>query len=323
MHAFLQTIARATMLLGLIVSVSSPALSDDVAIGADRPVPKSVMTVGTMRVESYGSGSPALVFVPGLDCGSWVWDSAVRLYSGTHAVYVVTLAGFDGLPPPAKPGIDGADASLLELLTKHGIDRPVLIGHSLGGFLALRFGSEHSNLVRGIVAVDGTPVFIPLLASTPEQRLKIGDGFAAQLSSISAQEFISGQLDVMSKMVTDPAKAAQVAKLTGTSDAKATGAYARDLYVADIRPQLKTLTAPTLEIAPVPTKPAPYEGPDAASKSLTERSAAYQSFYQSLFPGASNVKVVPIANSLHFVMIDQPGPLYDAITQFIGTLPAP
>jgi pimeloyl-ACP methyl ester carboxylesterase len=320
MHPILRPIARTLTLLTLVVSAFSAAIADEVPLGQDRPIPKSVMTVGTMRVETYGTGSPALVFIPGLDCGSWVWDSAVRLYESTHTVYVVTLAGFDGLPAPARPTIDGADASLLELLTKHENDRPVLIGHSLGGFLALRFGSEHSDLVRGIVAVDGTPVFIPLLTSTPEQRLKIGDGFAAQLSTLSAQEFTAGQLDVISKMVTDPAKAAQVAALTGKSDAKATGAYARDLYVADLRPQLKNLTAPTLEIAPVPTKPAPYEGPQAASESQAQRSAGYQSFYQALFPGAPNVQVVPIANSLHFVMIDQPDLLYDAITHFIGTL---
>jgi pimeloyl-ACP methyl ester carboxylesterase len=320
MPPFLRPIARTITLLSLVVSVSSAAVGDEVPLGQDRPIPKSVMTVGTMRVETYGGGSPALVFIPGLDCGSWVWDSAVRLYESTHAVYVVTLAGFDGIPAPAKPTIDGADASLLELLTKHGIHRPVLIGHSLGGFLALRFGSEHSNLLRGIVAVDGTPVFIPLLTTTPEQRLKFGDAFVAQLSAISAQEFSAGQLDVISKMVTDPTKAAQVAALTGKSDAKATGAYARDLYVADLRPQLKNLTAPTLEIASVPTKPAPYEGPQAASESQSERSAWYQRFYQSLFPGAPDVQVVTIPNSLHFVMIDQPTLFYDAITHFIGTL---
>ena len=72
----------------------------------------------------------------------------------------------------------------------------------------------------------------------------------------------------------------------------------------------------------VPTKPAVYEGPQAASSSLADREAGYAGFYQSLFTGAPNVTVVPIPNSLHFVMIDQPQALDEAIDAFIAKLPA-
>ena len=39
------------------------------------------------------------------------------------------------------------------------IGKPVLVGHSLGGTLSLAFAAEHSELIAGVVAVDGLPVF--------------------------------------------------------------------------------------------------------------------------------------------------------------------
>ncbi len=314
-------IGRTLAAVALVLSCSSASLAMEPSAKTG-PTPSAVTTVGTMRVEAYGSGSPALIFIPGLACGSWVWDGAVRTYAKTHAVYVVTLAGFDGVPAAPGPALDNADASLLEFITKRKLDRPFVIGHSMGGFLALRFGTEHSDLVRGIVSVDGTPVFPALAQATPEQRLAAGSKFAATMSAMTAEGFAAAQRTTIPSMVSDPARAAQVAALTAKSDPVATGAYARDLLTADLRPQLKLLSAPTLEIAPVPSKPAAFEGPQAASASKSERADGYRDFYASLLAGAPNLRVVPISDSLHFVMIDQPQALYEEISRFIAAVSA-
>ncbi len=286
------------------------------------PHPASVTTVGTLRVERYGSGSPAMVFIPGLSCGSWVWSDAVKHYAGSHAVYVVTLAGFDGLPAPATPTIDAADASLLALLTDQKIDRPIVVGHSLGGFLALRFGTEHSALVRGIVSVDGLPILPQLAQSTASERDAAAKAIATQISSATPEQYAAQQKKTLATMITAPADVDRDAALSAKSDPGAVAAYMSDLLRADLRPQLAQLTAPTLEIAPVPTTPASYEPPQAATASMTDREAGYKAFYTSLFPGTPHLTVVPIPNSLHFVMVDQPAALFAAIDAFVATLPS-
>jgi pimeloyl-ACP methyl ester carboxylesterase len=289
------------------------------AAAPDHPAPRNVSTVGTLRVEAYGSGSPALIFIPGLACGSWAWDSAVATYAATHAVYVVTLAGFDGLPPPAGAPLDAADASLLRFITSAKLDRPIVIGHSLGGFLALRFATEHAALLRGVVAVDGTPVFPPLAQSTADERRAAAERIAAQLTPLTREQFAAGERGLMPTLVSDPADADRLAALAAKSDPGATGAYAHDLYAADLRPQLTAATVPILEIAPVPKTPAAFEAPSAATQTVEQRSATYQRFYASLFPGAPNARVVTIADSLHFVQFDQPKALYDAVSAFIAS----
>ncbi len=95
-----------------LVSASGPVI----AAGDAAPKASRVFTVDGMRVERYGIGSPAMIFVPGLACGSWVWDDAVKTYAGKHAVYTVTLAGFDGLPAQKGAALDAADTSLLKLI---------------------------------------------------------------------------------------------------------------------------------------------------------------------------------------------------------------
>ncbi|MBD5604643.1 MAG: alpha/beta hydrolase [Candidatus Eremiobacteraeota bacterium] len=313
-----QTIALCALVLSSFSG--SPARAADPAAAAV-PAPTSVTTVGTLRVEKYGSGSPAMIFIPGLSSGSWVWRDAVTHYAGTHAVYLVTLAGFDGLPSTGA-GIDGADASLLQLITTEKLKRPIVVGHSLGGYLALRFGTEHASLVRGIVAVDGLPILPQYLQTPAADRIAAGDKLAAQIGASTPEQYAAGQKMILASMITSPADVDRVAALSAKSDPKAVAIYYDQIIRDDLRPALPKLTVPTLEIAPVPTEPAPYEGPQAQNASLTDRAAGYKAFYGTLFPGAPNVTVETVLNSKHFAMIDQPKALYDDITAFVATLPA-
>ena len=322
-----RTIPQAISLCALVLSSFSASVaqtSDAVAAAAPGalPVAAKTTTVGTLRVQRYGSGSPAMIFIPGLSSGSWVWADAVKRYAGTHAVYLLTLAGFDGLPAATGPALDGADASLLQLIAAEKLDRPILVGHSLGGYLALRFGTEHSALVRGIVAVDGTPILPPFAQMSEAERQATAEKIAARIGGGTGAQFLAGEKTTLATMITSPADVDRIATLSARSDPKAVATYYRELVVADLRPALAKLTAPTLEIAPVPTTPAQYEPPQAADASMADRETGYKAFYAALFSGAPNVTVVPIPNSKHFVMVDQPAALFDAISAFVATLPA-
>ena len=117
--------------------------------------------VGTLKFERHGDHGHAVILIPGLEGGPWVWRDSIAQLEKNHVVYAVTLAGFDGMPAPARRTglMDQADASLLALIGRQHIDKPVLVGHSLGGTLALRFAGEHPALISGAVAVDGLPIF--------------------------------------------------------------------------------------------------------------------------------------------------------------------
>ena len=83
----------------------------------------------------------------------------LRRFSPDHRIYALTLAGFDGRAPVAAPMIDKVVADIARFIEARRVDRPILIGHSLGAFIALRLGVEHAKLIGGLVTLDGYPVF--------------------------------------------------------------------------------------------------------------------------------------------------------------------
>ena len=146
---------------------------------AAAPAPTASFAAGSVHVDQYGSGTPALVLIPGLTDLGKVWDSTVARYQGSHAIYVLTLPGFGGQPKVAAPLLDTVVRDIAAFLPRTG--KPVVIGHSLGGILAIRLAEEHSDLIAGAVAVDGLPVFAGLDNQTAQARAAISAKRPAEL----------------------------------------------------------------------------------------------------------------------------------------------
>jgi pimeloyl-ACP methyl ester carboxylesterase len=306
------------LLSAFALSVSPwPATAGPAAKAVARPA--ETFTVGTLSVQRYGDHGRPLILIPGLGSGAWVWDSTVAHLRQDHIVYTVTLAGFDGVPPPAqKTGLmDQADASLLQLIRDHHIDKPVLVGHSLGGTLAIRFASEHAGLLSGVVAVDGLPIFPGAERLDPAQRKAMAARMGARMAQVTPAQFKAQQVGYMRTMgVLDPADADRYGALQARSDPAATAEYMAEDMAADGRPGLKNINIPLLEISP-------YNAPDfeqaaAASGRPASTEPQKTAYYRQLLSGAPQVKVVSIAPSRHFVMLDQPQRFLETLDSFLA-----
>jgi pimeloyl-ACP methyl ester carboxylesterase len=257
-----------------------------------------------------------------LACGPWSYQDTIAAEAKSHAVYAVTLAGFDGVPIGATPSLGAAEASLVTLIAIEKLDRPVLIGHSLGGTLAMRFGEDRPDLVRGIVSVDGLTIspLLPLDAA-PAERAAGAQRFTTFVANQDPAAFAAGAAKVMNDYVTDPALAKHAAALAARSDQQAVARYGGELQSTDLRPGLSKLTVPLLFVAPIPGLPLPsYMPASMASLSDEQRLGATLGFYTPLLTGAPNLKIVPISNSRHFVMLDQPAAFRAALDSFVATL---
>jgi pimeloyl-ACP methyl ester carboxylesterase len=172
-----------------------------------------------LKVESHGDHGRPIILVPGLGGGAWVWQDTARALQDGHKVYVVTLPGFDGTPPPAGGNaMDQAEAALIALMRAWHLDKPVLVGHSLGGTLALKIASEHPQLLGGVVAVDGLPVFPGSENLAPAQRQAMAASMQTQLQSATPAQFLAQQIAYMRRIgVFDEAKAELYGKRNATS----------------------------------------------------------------------------------------------------------
>jgi len=273
-------------------------------------------TVGTLKVERHGDHGRAVILIPGPQGGPWLWQQAIAQLRKNHVVCAVTLAGFDGVPAPADGGnlFDRADASPLQLIEQQKIDKPVLVGHSLGGTLALRFAGEHADLISGVVAVDGLPIFPGMERASAEQRQAMAAQMRGTMAAATPEQFQAQSLGYMQKIgVIDPQLAARYAPMNARSDIKASAQYMAEDLMFDGRVGLKNANVPILEISP-------YNAPDFSTPPMAMSEAQKTAYYQSLLANAPDAKVVSISSSRHFVMLDQPVKFQQALDGFLKSL---
>jgi pimeloyl-ACP methyl ester carboxylesterase len=277
-------------------------------------------TVGTLKVERYGDHGRPVVLIPGLTCGTWEWRDTIAQLQKNHVIYAVTLAGFDGVAAPAGDHfLDQADASLLKLIHDRHLDKPVLVGHSIGGTLSLRFAGEHADLIAGVVAVDGLPVFPNMDQMNATQREAVAVKMAQQMAAVTQDQYPAYALRYMQYMgVIDPQLAARYAPEVARSDVKAAAQYMQEDMASDYRPGLSHATVPILEISPYYA--ADFEKAAAMSKQPLISEQQKTAYYASLLKDAPNAKVVSIAPSRHFVMLDQPAKFQQVLGEFLKTL---
>jgi len=132
----------------LSLVTASPALS----------VSLSPVTVkqGHISVLVEGSG-PDIVLIPGLASSYEVWADLASRLRQTHRLHLVQVAGFAGSPavsdPDRKVAAPTAEA-IAEYIRSQRLEPPDIIGHSLGGEVALMLGARHPDqrLLRGRAA---------------------------------------------------------------------------------------------------------------------------------------------------------------------------
>ena len=120
--------------------------------------------------DSAGAGDPALLFLHGWCCDRSFFAPQFDLFSKTHRVVSVDLAGHGKSDVPANYAIDALASDVAELAAELGLGRSVVLGHSLGALIALALWQQSPELVAAIVMVEPPPL-----------SKEVWDGFSAQL----------------------------------------------------------------------------------------------------------------------------------------------
>lgn len=280
---------------------------------AMRLAPAERFEVGGALVERHGQRGMPLVLIAGLASGPWVWQETVRQFSPDHTVYVLTFPGFDGRPAAEGAGMASAQQAVHELIVSRRLERPLLVGHSLGGVMALALAAQHPALVRGVVSIDGLPVLPGTEDWDADQRGRMAGSIAGRYLAPTPAMFAAQQQEYMRGTgVVDMARADEVARLSARSDPQAVTRYMAEAMALDLRGVLPAISAPVLLLSP-------YFQLDADQMNMTEE--AKNAYYRALMQGTPNVTVRSVAPARHFAMIDQPQQVNDALRAFVQSLP--
>lgn len=254
-----------------------------------------------------------MLLIPGLGCPGAVWDQTVAHYKNRYQCHVISLAGFGGVP--AAPA--GRDSLFLqtvrnELLTyirQNHLQKPVVVGHSLGGHMALWLASTEPKAVGPLVIVDGMPFFAGVMM--PGATIESARSMAAQMRQMMTQatpEQTRAQQTVMLRtMVTDPDRQRQVADYMAASDGTTIGQAMYGLYTTDLRADLARITSPALVI-----------GAWIGYKDFGATHDAIQATYKTQFAAMPRAQIIINDTARHFIMFDDPTGFFAQTDAFLA-----
>lgn len=115
--------------------------------------------------EIFGEGLP-LIFLHGFNENLKVWDSIIPVVSKHFKCIVIDLPGFGQSPLPANLSIKYMADAVHRIIEELGINKPAVIGHSMGGYVALELVNHHPDLLSAAGLFHSTA-----LADTDEKKI--------------------------------------------------------------------------------------------------------------------------------------------------------
>ncbi|MCA9830846.1 MAG: alpha/beta fold hydrolase [Dehalococcoidia bacterium] len=105
-------------------------------------------------VLDVGAGEPVFVFIHGLACDASAWQPQVDDLSRDHRCVAISLRGRGQTPAAGPFDVEQQAADVAAVLDVLGIASAAVVGHSLGGLVALLLNALRPGLVRAILIAD-------------------------------------------------------------------------------------------------------------------------------------------------------------------------
>ncbi|MCS6626962.1 alpha/beta hydrolase [Roseibacterium beibuensis] len=262
-----------------------------------------------IAVETRGAG-PDLILIPGLASTSAVWSRTADQLGDGRRLHLVSVRGFGDLP--ARDNASGAvmagiAGEVRRYIAESRLQAPAIIGHSMGGQVALRVAADAADRVGRLMTVDASP-FFPALISP---GATVGDVEPIAQVAYQAVQFLGDQ------GLRERGRALGL-ELGGAADAvfgsmgwqggdrRVLAQALYEVMTVDLRHRLPDITAPVTVVYGWSRDEA---SPRARADSL------FRGAYASLPRPATFER---IEGAEHMVMIDQPRRFLAAVERFMG-----
>jgi 3-oxoadipate enol-lactonase len=239
--------------------------------------------------------APTLVFLHGIGGGSagWAPQLAHCAQQGRHAL-AWDMPGYGRSPMIHPYDFPGLARALERLLDQHALDRAVLIGHSLGGMVALQAWTQMPQRIHALVLAATSPAFGH--GSGDFQQQFLAQRMAPLDAGRSLADVAQTLVPAMMGPAPDPQAQARAQACMGAIPAASYRAALHALVTFEQRAALPTVTVPTLCIAGAHDR--------TAAPSVMQRMA-------SKIPGARYAEMPDAGHLLNF---EQP----DAFNRLVG-----
>ncbi|WP_446741424.1 alpha/beta fold hydrolase [Sphingobium yanoikuyae] len=242
-----------------------------------------------IMVTVRGSGRDVLL-IPGLASGPGIWNGVTGQMPG-YRWHLVHVRGFAGLAADANgsgPVVQPVADEIARYIAAAGLRRPAVVGHSMGGTLAMMQGLK--GLASRVMVVDMLPAGAAMVGGTANGMGYLADQLSQYFTGTAAGRRYLAQI---------------VAQAPGAegSNPEVIATALRDLANTDLGPQLGRIEVPMSVVYAV--------GADQAqSVEITRR-------FRAAYAAKKDAKLLPIGPSGHVVMADQPTRFNAALGNFL------
>lgn len=269
-------------------ATAQPAPATEVAAeGAGTTPSGKVVTMDRITVEVVGDEGPDAILVPGLSTPRDVWDGVAASLKGRARLHLVQINGFDGSESAINAGggiLQGVADEIAAYARDNSLDQVALIGHSLGGTVALLTAMDHPERYGKVMVVDTLP-FLTLLFD-PGATAHSAEPMAERMKEMMAAA-PQGKVDPASlrgMSITQPGLD-QVQDWVAISRRDVSAEAMKEMLTLDLRPRLAALKVPMTLVYP--------------------QSDRALSLYADLYEPVPDHKLEGIENTGHFIMLDQ------------------
>lgn len=239
----------------------------------------------SFTVEVVGEGRP-IIFIPGLGCPGEVWNATAEHLEGFES-HILTLAGFAGQEPIDTPLSATVRKELTRYIRSRRLKKPVVVGHSMGGFIAFWIASHFPENTGPVIIVDAGPALSGDLAEAKQLREKWRDA--------SDEEFAQKARFMYQGMARNKKALAPIAAKAAKSDRKALGDAIYEMMITNLTSEVANIESPVL---------------------LVLADGYFKTRIQKQVAGIRDKQVVILPTG-HFVMLDDPRAFYAAIDEFL------
>ena len=265
---------------------SGASAQSALSVSAKSSLGVSAQSTPSFTVQIQGSGTQPLVLLPGFACSGEVWKETVARYGSRYKCYVLTMAGFAGATPQAEPDLHTWVKDIAAYIQQNHLNKPVIIGHSMGGGMAMILAATYPTLVGKIIVVDALPCLNALMnpaftaAEHPDCASIIG-----QMTQMTDDQFAGMQKMTMPRLMADTVHLAQVIQWSKSSDRKTFGSMYCQYSNEDMRATIAAITCPALILMESPF-------------------GNYKPAIEAQFKKLTTANIQYAGHGLHFIMYD-------------------
>jgi pimeloyl-ACP methyl ester carboxylesterase len=314
MKPLLPILLAAGLSLGLAAPALAQAHGDHQAHGqaAGHGHQHADFQSGRFHVRVDGPEHPVgdVILIPGLTSSPEIWQALTDQLKGRYRVHRVHVQGFAGAPamdnasgPVAAPVAE----DLARYIAEQGLNKPAVIGHSMGGTIGMMLAARHPDSVGRLMVVDMVPFMGAIFGgpgATAESVAPIAEQIYAGMANGPRETYDAQATASINGMINTESLRAGPIEDMKTSDQKVAAASFRELILTDLRPELGRITAPTSVLY------IRFNDPRMTNDMV-------DGIYQASFANLRGARLKRVDDSAHFIMLDQPAVFAAEVNAFL------